>query len=140
MRAGFSDNPEQWDVCRLTPCMLFVEMATIATASASSEVSSRPFLCRRRIESASWLSGIGLEIIDLLSTEKHQPLYDSFCLFGGPKCSFNDMVAFFGAAKEHQFIAGGFVFLMPKRIAADTRALTEDALIVVWKGQRKERR
>lgn len=79
-------------------------------------------------------------VIDVLSQGSAQPLNDAFCVFGGLDCSFNEMLSFVRAAKEHQFIFGGGVWLLPKRINADTRfsaPVSEDQMVIVGKVNEK---
>ncbi len=68
------------------------------------------------------------------------PLDEALCVFGGPDCSFEEMMQFVAAQKHHQFVVGGLMFVLPHRLTENTRpasSLIEDQVVII--GRRDSR-
>lgn len=84
----------------------------------TSEDDVKLFRCKERKTAFPGLHGIFFDILDTL------PLHDAYCVFGGPSCTFAEMMRFVANEQQHQFIVGGSVFNLPQRITNLTRAST----------------
>lgn len=93
------------------------------------DMSSKPFPCKDRIIHAPGLRGLSLRIMDLIP-----PLHEAQCVFGRLDCPFQQMIEFLENEKHHQFMFGGFVWILPGRISNNTRmspTVYEDPVVIV---------
>lgn len=124
---GFATNPKPLKICRSVPCVVVLSQPPAVTLEGN--MTSRPFPCKDRITLARDLDGLSMKVLGMI-----RPLHEAQCIFGGLDCPFQQMMEFLEKEKRHQFMFGGFVWILPGRISNQTRAspaMYEDPVVVV---------
>ncbi len=99
-------------------------------------MSSELFRCKDRNKFPG-LRGVFFDIVDQL------PLGNAFCVYGGPSCSFEGMMAFVAKEQGHQFIVGGYMYAVPHRVTKRTRQtppILNEKIIIVGRRDPKSSR
>ena len=102
----------------------------------SKEEHQKPFHCRAPQKAFPDLRGVAFEVHKLNNGE------DSLCAWGGPSCSFNNLVDFVilhcQRNSPYKFAITGFLIQMPKRISGQLSAsapLNDDKLAIVGRAE-----
>lgn len=104
-----------------------------------NNMNGLPFPCADHKRKSPHLHGAFFDTIRNMST-----LNNAYCVFAGRHCTFNGMVGFINssaARTEHQWIAGGILFVLKKRIlpgVIPSTSILEDYLHIVGPGQDRE--
>lgn len=129
-----SSNISAFNVCKDHPCLLI--KADEPHVIVSSENFTRdPIKCK----DIKWNHGDGLRgsLFDLI--DEIPSLEESYCIFNGDECSFDDQITFLQYAyslnqSQHQFIVAGLMFIMSYRVnnfSISSRAFAHGPILIV---------
>lgn len=115
---SFTRNQSRhFEQCRRKPCFIFLEEAPYTKVDSKNETreGNQLFVCGRTGAAMRHASGSAFSII------KQTSAFDALCVWGGPQCSFNEMVRFIDAAATeapgYAFGAMGVLFEEPQRLS-----------------------
>jgi len=138
---SFNTHRRRFDVCLTNECIIFRDELPFVFLDRSMRNPEQevPFPCIRHKAFYPKLRGAFFDTIRDIPT-----LYDSYCVWAGPDCSFDGELDFLKATAvgnptntnnaTYQFIVGGLLFVLADRLTLNTipsAALLEDKLHVL---------
>lgn len=121
---AFRTNPEWFEECKTRLCFTFLDEAPfVITPENLTNSQPRPFSCRLRNRLYPGLGGFFFNMLDKLSTmdvDVAEDIRNALCIYGGPKCTFNDEVRFVAhnswVNSNYRLIAGGYLLFIEDRM------------------------
>lgn len=116
---SYRRNISAFSVCQHQPCLIFKDVVSYILVE-SKNVTRYPFHCKDSLSKyRKILRGPYFSFIQNIPA-----LEESYCIFAGDECSYDDEIKFLSEARSmkqgHQFIVSGLMFIMSYRINDDS--------------------
>jgi len=138
---SFYTNRSRFDVCLTHECIIFRNEIPFVfmDPSMKNPEHEAPFRCIRHTAEYEKLDGAFFEMVKAIN-----PLLDSYCVWAGPKCTFDGELEFLtktavdnpknNITASYQFMVGGLLFILAGRFSPFTfrsAAFLEDKLQIL---------